>query len=230
MKSLGWGRWGPASGLGFVALVVAYVVVTPSAPHFDASTQRIAAYYLHHRGALVGSGVVTIFAAAVAFLVFAGYLRTRMRPGDTHDDGLAALVLGAGVALSAVTVVSVMPNQVLAFGAARSGDPGVVRALYDLNHLFGGARELTLGLFVIAAAVAGLRAGLGSRWLSWTGLAVVVLNWVAGVQRFYGTRYSSGWATVALLALLGFTAWILALSVVLLVRPETSHSSTTATR
>jgi hypothetical protein len=217
MKAVGWRNWGPLSGLGFVALVVAYVVVTPSAPHFDASTPRIVAYYVQHRGALMGSGVVTLFAAALLFLAFVGYLSYAFRYADGRGDGvLSPLVLGSGVVLSAVTVVSVMPNEVLAFGGARTGDAGVVRVLYDMNHLFGGFRDLTLGLFVIAAACGLLQGRFGARWLGWAGLVVVAVNWISGVQRLYQTTYSSGSASLSLVALLGFTAWILALSIVLL--------------
>ncbi|HEV3451616.1 MAG TPA: hypothetical protein VG869_10450 [Acidimicrobiia bacterium] len=220
MDESSWARWGAASGLLFVATVLAYVFVTPKAPHFDASPTRVAAYYLAHRSALTTSGVLVVFSAGVVFVWFLAHLRSVLRRAEGGDDTLAPIVFGAGITLAAVSVVSVVPNQVLAFRAARAGDAGVISAFYEMNHLFGGFRAITLGLFVLAASLAMIRGELVAPWLGWAGLAVVAVNWVSGVQRFYGRGYGSGWATLTLVALLVFTAWILATSIAMLAGPK----------
>jgi hypothetical protein len=218
-----WERWGAASGLLFVITVLAYVFVTPKAPHFDASPHSVAAYYLAHRSTLVTSGVIVIFSAGVVFLWFVAHLRHVLQRAEAGDEVFSPIVFGAGVALAAVSVVSVVPNQVLAFRVARAGDPGVIGAMYDMNHLFGGFRAITLGLFVLAASLAMIRRELVATWLGWAGLVVVAVNWISGVQRFYTRNYSSGWASLTLVALLSFTAWILIASIAMLRRPEVNR-------
>jgi hypothetical protein len=207
------------SGLLFVATVLAYVFVTPKAPHFDASGARVAAYYLGHRSSLVASGVIVIFSAGVVFVWFAAQLRAVLAAAEGGTERFSGVAFGAGITLAAVSVISVVPNQMLAFRTAGDGDNGLISALYELNHLLGGFRDITLGLFVLAASLAILRGALRAPWLGWAGLAVVAVNWVSGVQRFYGRTYDSGWATLTLVALLAFTAWILASGLVMLGRP-----------
>lgn len=218
-----WERWGAASGLLFVITILVYVFVTPKAPHFDASSHSVASYYLKHRSALVTSGVIVIFSAGVVFVWFVAHLRHVLQRAEAGGEAFSPIVFGAGVTLAAVSVVSIVPNQVLAFRAVGAGDPGVISALYDMNHLFGGFRAITLGLFVLATSLAMIRRVLLASWLGWFGLVVVAVNWVSGVERFYGRNYSSGWAALTLVALLSFTAWILVASLAMLRRPEVNR-------
>ena len=69
-----------------------------------------------------------------------------------------------------------------------------------------------------------VRKELVGPWLGWVGLGVAALGWASGSAGFYMTTYSAFWTGFAIVAILGFVAWVLAASVVMLRRPEVERA------
>jgi hypothetical protein len=75
---------------------------------------------------------------------------------------------------------------VLAYSVARNGEPGVIRALFNLTWALDVLAAVPTAVFFVAVAVGFLRTGLVPAWLAWAGLAVAAL---------FALR-TTNWATV----------------------------------
>src|SRR6266540_6000612 len=97
-------RWWAASGLVMVALFVlglvfADLVASPGFPAYDASLERIDAFFIDDRADAIAISVCHSLSAA-ALLVFVAHLHGLLGRGGTAETRLAALALGGGVAAS----------------------------------------------------------------------------------------------------------------------------------
>jgi hypothetical protein len=155
-------RWAPISGIAFVVLMVVGSMLVGDTPRPDASEQEIAEYladsHRHHRN-IIGA---YLWVGAIPFLWFLTRLRNDLRRAEGGTGALSNLAHGAGVAFTAVWMVSAatfaaVPYAITLRGAPVS-DPDLVRllpALGRLELLLGGGFS---GLLVLLAAAAALGA------------------------------------------------------------------------
>ena len=221
-----WERYGAAAGVAFAVLVLVSYFMVPSAPHVDAGFRKIGDYYANHRRAILASNVIGTF-GALAFIWFLGHLRHVLNRAEGGVEALSPIVYGAGMATAIVGILGAIPGTVLAFSAheeAINSNAGIVRLLWDMNIIMFSLLFLTAGLFAIAGGLAMVRKELVGPWLGWVGLGVAALSWASGSAGFYMTTYSAFWTGFAIVAILGFVAWVLAASVVMLRRPEVERA------
>ena len=118
---------------------------------------------------------VAVFASSVPLAVYAAVASARLRQlGVAAPSATIALVggiLAAGALGLAGLVAATLSRPEI------SGDTALVRALYFLVFLLGGAGHLVaLGLLVAGMAVPSLGLGLLPRPLAWAGLAIAGLS------------------------------------------------------
>jgi len=127
------------------------------------------------RGYLVPQvGAIGVFASSVPLAIYAATASARLRqlgitaPGATI--ALAGGILAAGgLGLSGLLAWTLSRPEV-------SADPALVRAVYYLVFLTGGAGHVVaLGLLIAGIAVPSLILGLLPRPVGWTGLAIAVI-------------------------------------------------------
>jgi hypothetical protein len=180
-------RWGGVTAILFAVLYVVGIILMTDTPDENASNGEWLRYFRDsgNRQEII-CGAFVLAAAVIAFLLFLGAFRERVRalPGG---DWVSTVAFVSGSVFAALLGV---------FGAALSavpagvefGDSPVPRdadLLRNLEHvgftallIYGMA---TVGLFLVTASIAGGRALLFPRWMVIVGVifgvAVAVLGW-----------------------------------------------------
>jgi hypothetical protein len=201
-------RWGGISGIVFVVLFVVAFLMTTDTPDGNASNREWLKYFRdsgNRRMQVIGA---LIFAVAVlAFLLFLGVLRERIRNASAGGEWIATTAFASGIAFVAMVAVFALGQASVAAGVQFGDSPvprdaDIMRTFTSLGFgamlVFGAA---SAGLLVITTSVAGGRAGLISRWLAVTGYVVGVIVIVGGLIFF---------------PFVLFVLWVLALSIVML--------------
>ncbi|WP_457966020.1 DUF4386 domain-containing protein [Arthrobacter sp. D1-29] len=210
--------WTAVAGLVFTALVVASFF-TPDTPSSDSPAEDIAAQLTGDRTAHQISLLLGLI-ANIAFLIFLAGLWSRLRRWEGQAGMFAALVLTAGTALVTLMLVSAgLYTALLQYASADQPDPAALSALTVLTEWVGGAIVPAGVAMFLGAAMAILTTRALPLWLAWLAIAtaVLLLTTVAGV---FETADDGGVVGIAgFVGFLLFMVWVLATSVVLLIRP-----------
>jgi hypothetical protein len=204
-------RWAaPIGGIIFVVLMVVGSMLVGDVPGPNAPEQEIANYLAdsaNHTRNIIGAYLWAV--GAVAFLWFFTRLRSDLRTAEGGTGALSNLAFGAGVAFTAVWIVSaatfVSVAYAIALRDAPLSDPDLVRVLPTTGRLL-----LLLGggfagsLFVLASSLVILRTGLFARWLGWLGI-------VAAIVLLFDVVYQT---------IFPIWVWVFIASVVMLLRRE----------
>jgi hypothetical protein len=229
-----WERYGAASGIAFGILLVVAIFIAPAPPHIDASATKIANYYANHRHAVLAAGVFGAF-ATVAAVMFIAHLRHVYDRVENGIEGLSTLVYAGGLATVAASMFSGIMATTLAFMTVQPGgldDAGLTRALYDVGYVGNGLTFMLLALFLAANAVAMVRGEAANMMLGWFAALIAAVSVAAAVGSLTVSSYSTGWAAIGFVSILGLAAWDIATGATMLRHPEVetmaSHRSAIA--
>jgi hypothetical protein len=161
-------RWGPLTGVLFVAVAVAIFAVAGDAPDANNHTARqIAAYYSDHDGALIASVGPGLIACAL-LVFFCAYLSSVL-----EGDLLPRVAFAGGVILAVGLALDVTISVALVHTADHI-DPVAVQAL---SSLYGNDYiPFVLGamLILFASGLAIVRQDNLPHWLGWLGIALAL--------------------------------------------------------
>lgn len=213
-------NWIAATGIATVATtVVAIVLLTASGPPASGdSSQQVATFFLDHHHAVMAA--LWLASVSLGFnLAFYVLLGDTLRRKSEADAGLVNLgVLGGAVFIAIIF----MGFAVLAQAAYRSGsgDPATQRTLYDVYELSLTMTGVPTAVSLVALSVVLLRTRIFPAWLGWYGGVVAAVHLLSS-----GSMATSGLFTPAniggTIAPVAFEIWVLAVSILLLVRtPE----------
>ena len=221
-----WERLGAAYGVVFAVLLLASLFVAPVPPHIDDSVGKITSYFADNRIRIM-TGQMIGTAAVIPFLLFVGHLRHVMDRSERGTEALAPVVLLSGAALAGVAVVAALPPALLAIMAGQGalGDAAIVRALYDAFYVCTGLVGMVGALFLGAVGFAMVKGELVEPWLGYVGMALSVVFLAVGVSSFYLGSYSAFWMGMGFVTVIGMVLFVLAASVMMLMRPETERAS-----
>jgi hypothetical protein len=203
-------RWGGIAAIAFAVLFVVGVLMVSDTPEGDESNAEWLRYYAdsdNRRMIVIGAFVLAL--AALAFLVFLGVLRERLRNTAPGAEWFGTTAFASGLLFVAMLAVATLgtasTSASVEFGDAPVvRDADVLRTFESLGFgallLFGAAAA---GLLIITSSVAGGRASLFPRWL-------VVTGYVAGVIVLLGGLF--------FIPLVLFVLWMLVVGVVMLRR------------
>jgi len=215
-----WERVGAASGIAFVALLLASFLVIPDAPPaLDDPIADIRSFFVDNSSNVQASAYLTGLAGFV-FLGFLGSLGGALR--TVGRDRVATLVVFPAAALAlALAFVNAAVLDSLATRVAAESDQAVIRALYDVQ-----AFVITMGAFALAAftgavTTAAWRTGLFPHLVNVLGLALVPAWLVNGLAVLIESGAFSPTGAVGLVVVLVWLAWVLAVSASLLRRSGT---------
>lgn len=173
------GRLGAASGIVFVALQLTLGAVLAGAPALDAPPAEIRSY-------LVEDGANVLLAATLGtlsaffFFWFLGTLRTFMQSAEGTPGSLSAVAFGAGLVTIALATTASLPAVALAWNdAAAIADPGLVRAVWNLNTLALVPIGASAAAFSLAAAVVIQRTRVLPAWVGWIGVLAAFVGVIA---------------------------------------------------
>ena len=212
-----WERAGAASGIAFVAFLLASFFVVPDAPPaLDDPVLEIRSFYVDNSSALQASVFLTGL-AGVFFLGFLGSLGATMRRAE--PEGAAHIVLlAAGAVALALALVSAAVTDALATRIAAESDQAVIRALYDVQAFAAALTSFPLAALSGAAAVGAGRMRLLPPLVTLLGYALVPAWVIAGCGVFVESGAFSPTGAFGFVVLLVWIAWVLAVSASLLRR------------
>jgi len=206
----------PLAGVVFVILAV-IALLTAAGEDFLAEPAEVADYYVDNSGRVVVAAIIDGL-AIFAFFWFVGAVRNRLRVRETPEGGLPALAFGGGIAAATLLLVANAATMAGAFRAEEDGeiDPAVAAALNDISSLIIGiAAPVALAVFVAATGIVSIATGVLPRWLGWLSLLLALGFLIPYISFVF-------WVP--------FGIWVLAVSVLLYLRPgEEALRTTTAT-
>jgi hypothetical protein len=204
-------RWGGIAGIVFAVLFVVGFLLVSDTPEGDESNAAWVRYFAdsdNRRMIVIGAIVWAL--AVVAFLVFLGVLRERLRSSSPGTEWISTVAFGSGLVFVAMLSVAGLGAGSVA-ASVEFGDAPVVRdadVLRTFESLGFGALLLfgaaAAGLLIITSSVAAGRGALLPRWL-------VVAGYVIGVIVILGGLF--------FIPLGLFVLWVIAVGIVLLRRP-----------
>jgi hypothetical protein len=167
-------RLAPLSGIAFVVLIIAgFFFISGSTPDLKDSATKIVDYYSTHKNREQAAAVVV--GASVVFLaIFVACLYTRLKEADSGNLWPTLALIG-GVATVAGFFGIIGVHVALIDGADKHIDPSAMVALnaIDSDNFF--AFSLPLGILLLGAAGATLKAGAFPRWLGWAALVIGIV-------------------------------------------------------
>jgi hypothetical protein len=194
-------RMGGVAALVFVALILVGVLSGGSPPAADDSAEKIRAYFVDHRGALILGNLCGLIGSA--FVVwFAVVLREALR-GDRLTSALGTASL-AGILVTAPLALAgsaVFTAPVWVDGAAEHlGDDAVRLAYLTQNLLFAGT-SCGLALCGATTALAIRRSGALPAYTMWLAALVAVGNIVVAVSTVSSDALVLGFIGISTFAL-----------------------------
>jgi len=170
-------RYGAATGILFVLLVVVGFLVTPEPPAADASAAEVFDYVTDKQDTL--HAVQLIFAAAGFFFIwFIGTLRTFLAAAEGNDGRLANTAFGGGLIAAASLLVAFGLAATAALHPAENG-PELTHALIDASLIVPAVGAPAAAVFFAANGLSILRSVLLPSWLGWLGLVTALFNMLA---------------------------------------------------
>ena len=224
MDETTWERYGAASGVVFVVLLVASVLMLGTPPHIDATTAKIGSWVAGHRRTILTAQMLGTL-SALAFVWWVAHIRHVMQRAEGGVEALSPVVFGAGIFVAAGTFTASLPMTLLAMMARQSDglSPNMTRMLYDANSIMGTLFLVAAGLFAGTAAMAMVRKEMVVPGLGYAGLFVAGINVIVGCASFYTVANNTALTALQYVAFLSFAAWALGASVAMALRPEVSR-------
>jgi hypothetical protein len=200
-----------AGGIAAIVFAVLFVVgflLSSDTPDGDESNAKWVRHFADSGNRrMIIIGVILLAVAAVAFLVFLGVLRERLRAVAPGSEWLSTTAFASGIVFVAMVGVFALGVGSVAAGVAFGDNPvprdgDIMRSLASLGFgallLFGAGAG---GLLIITTSIVSGRAALLPRWLVVTGYVLGVIVLLGGLLFF----------PIAL-----FVLWMLAMGVVML--------------
>ncbi len=218
-----WERAGAASGIAFVALLLASFLVIPDAPPaLNDPIADIRSFYVDHSSAFQASTYLTGL-AGFFFLCFLGSLAAAL-DGAAPGRSVRLVVVPAGAIVLALAFVNIAVVDALATRVAAESDQAVIRALYDVQAFTITMAAFPIAAFVGAVSVASGRVRLLPPLVDRLGLVLAVGWMINGFGVFVESGAFSPTGAVGFVVVLLWLAWIVAVSASLLRRSGTTAS------
>jgi hypothetical protein len=206
--SAGIARWAALGGVAYVVLfVIGVILIYGNSPDSGSAPAKIVAWYSKssHRDKM-SIGWVVAALGVFFFLWFLSALRQVVRRLEADDGFLTGLTTIGGVIYGAMAFASLG----LQVGIRTMSDdtyhhtvyPGLIHAADDASWMIHAGGAAGISAMIIAASLAGLRAGAVPKWAGWLGIVVGILG--LGLIAFLP------WFVVAL--------WILVVSIGMFIR------------
>jgi hypothetical protein len=169
--------------------------------------------WLHHNKNTVIVGGWLFMTGCLAFLWFAGVLRTRLAAAETDGHTLSTIAFGGGVAAA----IFGMGTQADLGDAINASDVTAATAgtFHHLGDLFFVGAEISLIAPLAAVAILAFRTAVVPRWWGVFSALVAVVLWIGPI----------GWAAL----IFGTPLWVLGTTFLLVRTPKTRRVVTVAT-
>jgi hypothetical protein len=211
-------RFAGASGAVFVLLSVTIAVIAPPIPSLATSGPDVVAYFAKNQDSfLIGNylGALGLLPGIIVIL----YLIVAIRDAEPERGfiWLLALVTNTSGLAAAVAVFALLQGAAV---VAPSSPPQLALALMDAGNMGFGLFFIPQAAGVASLAWGFLRTGTMPRAIAWAGVPIAAIMLVASFGTVVRTEPMAAGGVATVVAFGVFVLWFLAISVVLLVRPE----------
>jgi hypothetical protein len=211
-----WDQIGAIAGLIFIALILASFF-TPDTPSADRATEAIEAQLADDRS-MHQVSIALGFLGDIAFLVFLSGLWSRFRRHEGVAGIFSALFVVAGAVFAATIAISEGLYLALVQGVDDAeGDPAVLRTLVILDNWVGAVTIPAGVAMFLGATMAILTTRTLPAWLGWLA-AVTALLLVVSIGAVFDDSEEGVLGFAGFGGFLLFLVWVLATSIVLLMR------------
>ena len=211
-------RWGALGGILYVVLfIIGTIVMFDGEPGSDSRPAKIIAYYSDsgHRDK-IGIGWIITGLGIFFFLWFLSALRRAVRRLEGEDGFLTALTTIGGAIYATLAFAAIAVNM----GIRTMSDdtyhhtvyPGLIHAADDAGYILHATGGAGASAMIIAASIAGMRAGAVRTWFGWLGI-------LAGILAL---------ASILFFTQLAIAIWILIVSGALFLRGGRGGAATVA--
>jgi hypothetical protein len=194
--------WAPATGIVYVVLFVATIIALGAGP--GDTDEEIRSYYTEH-----GDRDLLFFfllvPAALFLLWFLGSLRAALVRAEGEPARLSSLAYAGGVVNVALLIAAASALASVAAVAEEDQfvlDPNTVRVVGSLGYLLFVGSGMAATVLMAATGILTLRTGVLPRWLGWVSLVTAVMML----------------ASITFIPVFVLLAWVLILSVLMLMR------------
>ncbi len=203
--SAGIARWAALGGVAYVVLfAIGTILLFGNSPDSSSAPAKIIAYYSKsgHRDR-INLGWLLAGLGILFFIWFVVALRRTVRRLEGDDGFLTALTAIGG----AVYAVLALAGLAVETGLRTMSDdtyhhtvyPGLIHAADDVGWVLHASGGAGIGTMIIAASLAGLRAGAIPRWAGWIGVAAGILG--LGLIAFFPWFVAAIWILVVSIGL-----------------------------
>jgi hypothetical protein len=164
----------PLTGLLFVVLAVVGSLIGGEPKDASNPAQEIVDHYVDNKSSIM-FGAAILAVGVVAFVFFAGYLRTVLRRAEGAGGMLSPLIL-IGAAIMAVGFAIDVTILFAIAEAAEDIEPESVRtlqALWDNDFM---PMAVGLVIFTLSSGIAIVRYGVLPKWLGWVAIVLAVVG------------------------------------------------------
>jgi hypothetical protein len=203
------------AAVGSVVVVALWAVgsfLSGRPPAFAASSPAVAGYFhAHHDKVLIASVLVAIGIAV--YLGVLAQLRVELR-GTGQRTFASILGLGASASAAVFAVGDALQGTLGQAASVPGRDPGVLRALYQLDQ-FTAVPEYWLVLVIVIPLTLAGALGAFPRWTAWASGALGVLIALGGISVKASGLFAAGTGLLAHIAFLAVLAFLLEAGVLL---------------
>ena len=203
----GWRRYELLAGIVAVALWLIATAITEGAATTDADTpQQMLAAYRDDTG-LILTGSFLFMLGSAFFLWFVDSLRSRLVAAEGEPAHLSGIAFAGGIATAVCLLLVPAPHVA---GAVNEDDltAEVAQTLSVIDDAFFVAAEVVAIVLLVATGLLALRTGVLPRWLAWVSFLIAVVLFTP-----------IGWLAL----LIAFPLWLVAVSVLLMLRARGSE-------
>ena len=205
-------RYAPLTGLLFVVLVIAAVIVGGESPGANDGIGEVLKYWQDNDEKAVAASVIAAY-SAVALIWFAGVWRAALAAGEGGPARLANTAF-AGLIVMALGWSMLIAFNFLAAETVDDVEPQVTQTFSALQSDFFFPLAIGLAVFLLASGLAIGRGAVAPAWLGWVAVVLGVL----------------AVTPAGFFALLAGLIWIAAISIVLFRRGAPGIPGTGAER
>lgn len=218
-----WWKYSGFSGLVFVAMTIAALVLQSGSPGADTELGSARDYFAGDgQRYLIGAFLLGL-ASFLFFVPFVSGLSYFVRLGEAGPQINGRLVLIAGVLLVALAAAASIPAAALAFAGSTDIDDGTLRLLLTMDHVGYRLLPFAMGLLIGATSVVIVFDNLFWPWLGVIGFVVAIIDFIAPLG--LATQDVGGvFGVLHAVAVFSFAAWMVLVSYALMTRYEVPNT------
>lgn len=187
-------------------------------PPFNAGAAEIQEFFAGRDPQLAPMGGFISLLGFIPFLWFLGVLWRRLRQSEPGPGWLSVIVLGSGLMIVAVQLVSGTGWAIAFMRLGETTTPELARFQFDFGNFLFAISWVMMASLLLAAGVLSIAKRALPKWIGWFGMVVALALCIATANWFSGSD-------LLFIPVTGYWIWLIIVSVVLLRNPDVTSAA-----